>query len=255
MSEFKEYKTKFEPVKTQKNATDKRWYVIEGNIGSGKSTLCRMLKEEMKDKAEVIFEPVDKWRSTIDNDSGMNILGNFYVDQQRWAYSFQSYTFLTRMEDVMKKQDKNVRFVERSIYTDKWVFAKSLYETGKMNSLEWNMYSRWFDWLSEECFEKVNRPSGFIYIRANPETSYQRMLKRERSEEKCVPLEYLKVVSDYHDEWLCNSEQDDVLVIDVDQDFESNHTEWMRVKSLIDDFIAKRNNNINSTQEYSSSSY
>ncbi len=255
MSEFKEYKTKFEPVKTQKNASNKQWYVIEGNIGSGKSTLCRMLKEAMKDEAEVIFEPVDKWRSTVDNDSGMNILGNFYVDQNRWAYSFQSYTFLTRMEDVMKKQDKNIRFVERSIYTDKWVFAKSLYETGKMNSLEWNMYCRWFDWLSEECFEKVNRPSGFIYIRANPETSYQRMLKRERSEEKCVPLEYLKVVSDYHDEWLCNSEQEDVLVIDVDQDFESTPSEWMRVKSLIDDFVAKRTNKISSIGESYSQSY
>ena len=230
--------TQFESVKTNEKDTNQHWFIVEGNIGSGKSTLCRMLKKELEEEAEVIYEPVDKWRSTIDNVSGNNILQNFYVDQHRWSYSFQTYTFLTRMEDVMKKQEKSLRFIERSIYTDKLVFARSLYDTGKMTSLEWNMYNRWFDWLSEECFERTNRPSGFIYIRANPETSYQRMLKRERSEEKCVPLDYLKTVSNYHDEWLCREDQKNVLVIDVDSDFENTPEEWERVKGLIMNFVS-----------------
>jgi len=229
-----------QPVQTNSKITDDHWFIIEGNIGSGKSTLCRMLKEEMKDDAEVIYEPVDKWRGTCDAVSGNNILQNFYIDQNRWSYAFQTYTFLTRMEDVMSEQKKSLRFIERSIYTDKLVFARSLYDTGKMTSLEWNMYNRWFDWLSEECFKKVNRPSGFIYIRANPETSYQRMLKRERSEEKCVPLEYLKTVSQYHDEWLCKEDQQDVLVIDVDADFENTPEEWVRVRGLIQEFVEKK---------------
>ena len=235
-------------VKTNMNPSDDHWFIIEGNIGSGKSTLCRMLRDEAQssgNEIEVVLEPVDKWRDTKHDESGKNILECFYVDQPRWSYSFQTYTFLTRMEDVMRRQSKPIRYIERSIYTDKLVFARSLYHNGKMDSLEWNMYNRWFDWLSEECFEKVNRPSGFIYIRANPDTSYQRMLKRERSEEKCVPLDYLKIISDYHDEWLCREEQQDVLVIDVDADFEHNPEEWNRVKSLIDTFVQ---NKIRSTQ-------
>jgi deoxyadenosine/deoxycytidine kinase len=228
-----------ESVKINDKKTDKHWFVIEGNIGSGKSTLCRKLKNEMGEETEVIFEPVDKWRETKDEESGNNILQNFYVDQERWSYSFQSYTFLTRMEDVMSEQTKDIRFIERSIYTDKLVFARSLYDTGKMTSLEWNMYNRWFDWLSEDCFKKVNRPSGFIYIRADPETSFQRMLKRERSEEKCVPVEYLKIISEYHDEWLCREDQQNVLVINVDKDFENTPEEWERVKGLIDEFVQK----------------
>ena len=139
----------------------------------------------------------------------------------------------------MSEQTKDIRFIERSIYTDKLVFARSLYDTGKMTSLEWNMYNRWFDWLSEDCFKKVNRPSGFIYIRADPETSFQRMLKRERSEEKCVPVEYLKIISEYHDEWLCREDQENVLVINVDKDFENTPEEWERVKGLIDEFVQK----------------
>ena len=63
------------------------------------------------------------------------------------------------------------------------------------------------------------------------------MLKRERSEEKCVPLEYLTTVSQYHDDWLLQEGQDNVLVIDVDKDFESTPSEWERVKGLIDEFV------------------
>ncbi len=239
MSEFKTSNTACElkPVVTNDKPSLKHSFIIEGNIGSGKSTLCRMLAELLGEDVEVIFEPVDKWRTTIDDNTGNNILQNFYVDQERWSYSFQTYTFLTRMEDMMKEQTKPLRFIERSIYTDKLVFARSLYETGKMTSLEWNMYNRWFDWLSEECFRRTNRPSGFIYIRANPQTSYERMLKRERSEEKCVPLEYLTTVSQYHDDWLLQEGQDNVLVIDVDKDFESTPSEWERVKNLIDEFV------------------
>ncbi len=231
--------THFESVKVNEKDTNQHWFIVEGNIGSGKSTLCRMLKRELEEEAEVIFEPVDKWRSTVDNDTGNNILQNFYVDQNRWSYSFQTYTFLTRMEDMMKEQTKPLRFIERSIYTDKLVFARSLYETGKMTSLEWNMYNRWFDWLSEECFRRTNRPTGFIYIRADPQTSYDRMLKRERSEEKCVPLEYLTTVSKYHDEWLFQENQENVLVIDVDRDFESTPDEWERVYGLIREFVER----------------
>ena len=239
MTSFSKTLSSVVPVEMNKEMEGDHWFVIEGNIGSGKSTLCRKLNEDMSD-AEVIFEPVDKWRNTIDEKTGNNILQNFYVDQERWSYSFQTYTFLTRMEDVMKKQEKPIRFIERSIYTDKLVFARTLFDTEKMTSLEWNMYNRWFDWLSEECFTRTKRPSGFIYIRADPKTSYDRMLKRERSEEKCVPLDYLTTVSEYHDQWLMQEGQEDVLVINVDKDFESTPEEWERVNGLIQEFVAKK---------------
>jgi hypothetical protein len=66
------------------------------------------------------------------------------------------------------------------------------------------------------------------------------MLKRERSEEKCVPLDYLTTVSEYHDQWLMQEGQEDVLVINVDKDFESTPEEWERVNGLIQEFVAKK---------------
>ena len=81
------------------------WFYIEGNIGSGKSTLCRLLNEIMDD-VEVIYEPVDKWRSMKDDTTGENILEVFYKNQDRWSYTLQTYTFLTRIHEIMKKQYK-----------------------------------------------------------------------------------------------------------------------------------------------------
>ena len=218
------------------------WFIIEGTIGAGKSTMCKMLGEALKEVAEVIQEPVDKWRTTVDDESGKNILQNFYEDQQRWSYSFQTYTFLTRMEDMMTKpQQKPIRLVERSIYTDKLVFAKSLADMGKMSRLEWNMYNDWWSWLSKECFDKISHPRGFIYLRTEPKTAFDRMLKRERSEEKCVPLDYLKINVQYHDDWLLSDEfKEKVLVIDVNDEFETDPVEFERIKGLIMEFVESR---------------
>lgn len=216
------------------------WYVIEGNIGSGKSTLCRMLEVFYNGEAEIIYEPVDEWKSVQNNEDGKNLLQCYYEEQNRWGFSFQLYGLLTRFHDTMKKQQKELRFVERSIFSYKNVFARFLYENKKMNSLEWKMYEQWFDWLSKDSFEVENKPNGFIYLRANPETSYQRMLKRERNEEKCVPIEYLESVNKYHDDWLSEqSLESDILIIDVDKDFENTPEEWLRIKELIMNFIEK----------------
>ncbi len=223
---------------------NKNWFIIEGTIGAGKSTMCRMLQDALSLECEVLLEPVDKWRNTIDDNDNKNILQNFYEDQNRWSYSFQTFTFLTRMEDMMTKpQKKRLRFVERSIYTDKYVFAKSLTDLGKMNKLEWNMYNDWWNWLSKECYDKISMPLGFIYLRTEPKTAYERMLKRERSEEKCVPLNYLEINVKYHDDWLMSNEfKDRVLIIDINKEFETDIEEFNRVKNLILEFVKLKSN-------------
>jgi deoxyadenosine/deoxycytidine kinase len=146
------------------------------------------------------------------------------------------------MEDIMREmgEKKEMRFVERSIYSYKHVFARSLYEAGKMSSLEWKMYENWFEWLSQEKFGTLHKAKGYIYLRANPQTSYDRMVKRERDEEKAVPLDYLENINRYHDEWLKTMQEEDVLVIDVDEDFENNEEVWKEMYKRIIDFVKSK---------------
>ena len=202
-------------------------FFLEGNVGTGKSTFLQKLKYNGVD---VIFEPVDIWTS-IKNDNGKTLLEEFYNDQKRYAYTFQSIAFRTRVQNIQNSKVNTV--VERSIFTDRNVFAKTCYENGMMNEIEWNDYTSWFDWLSKTF--NIN-PKGYIYLRASPAISYERIKKRSRSGEETIPFDYLKELHNKHEKWLMN--EPNVLVLDVNDDFEENN-------GKLNDMIEKVMNFIN----------
>src|SRR5271170_5009913 len=105
--------------------------ILEGNIGAGKSTLIKLLSPNPN--LEVIPEPTDKWQH---NAGGENLLELFYKDTPRWAYTFQSNAFLTRIQAIFEQQkkspDKEIFLLERSIYCDRFCFAKNCFESGLM---------------------------------------------------------------------------------------------------------------------------
>ena len=186
-------------------------FFIEGNVGTGKSTFLQKLKEVGLD---VIFEPVDIWTS-IKNDNGKTLLEEFYNDQKRYAYTFQSIAFRTRVQNIENSKVNTV--IERSIFTDRNVFAKTCYENGMMNEIEWNDYTSWFDWLATSF--NIN-PKGYVYLRASPDISYDRIKKRNRNGEETIPFDYLKELHNKHENWLLD--EPNVLILDVNEDFENN---------------------------------
>ena len=208
----------------------KSWFIIEGNIGSGKTTLINKLKEN--NDFEVIVEPVDVWLS-IKGDSDKNLLGLFYDDPHRYSYLFQTMVFKTRLQSLDKPQEKDIRFSERSIWTDKYVFGKSCIESGKMNKLEANCYHTWFDWL-EEKFNPA--PDGIIYVKTSPEKCLERIKVRSRSEEDSIPLAYLKELDDRHNSWLEKWTKTPVLTIDNEED-----DKWNYILKQVNSFINKNN--------------
>jgi deoxyadenosine/deoxycytidine kinase len=190
----------------------KKWYIIEGNIGSGKSTLLQYL--EKLDQVEVIPEPVDMWIN-IKDSQGKNLLDHFYSDMERYSYMFQAMVFKTRIQSTDVPQEKNIRFSERSIWTDRYVFGKQCIEDNKMNSIEKECYHFWFDWLENKFKPK---PDGIIYVRCSPEKCMERIHKRGRSEENNIPLDYLKKLHNSHEEWLQNWKETPVIILDNEKD-------------------------------------
>jgi deoxyadenosine/deoxycytidine kinase len=225
----------------------KKWFSVEGNIGSGKSTFCKLFAEKY-DNINICLEPVNDWINLKDDSSDKNILQNFYDEPQRWSYTFQNYAAITRVNNLTKPTNKEIKITERSIYTDKNVFAKSLYETGQMSSLEWKMYNEWYIWLENITIEKIGKPSGFIYLRCDPEVSYKRLKIRSRNEESTVSLQYLEMLHKSHDDWLMINKKDfNSMIIDVNEDFENNESVRNHIFNQIDTFV---NGNSEISYEY-----
>ncbi len=183
---------------------------IEGNIGSGKSTVLDYLKT--LDDYNIIFvdEPVSEWLTIKDKD-GMNALDCFYKDQKENAFCFQVLAYITRLKKLMDKLQntdiKTIIITERSIETDRNVFAKMLYEEGMLTSIEWETYNYWFD-----TFKNISKVDKILYIKTSPNKCLERINKRNRSEESTIKLSYLDKCHSYHENWL--KDCDNITTID-----------------------------------------
>lgn len=207
--------------------------IVEANIGSGKTTLLKKLEEKLN--VNVIYEPVDTW-TKIQDSKGENLLGYFYQDIKRWAYTFQSVAFRTRIQEMEKKvKNDSINIIERSVYTDRNVFAKNCHSNGLMNDIEWFDYTNWHDWL---CTKFDIQPDLYIYLRVNPEVSFARLQKRSRHEEDGVPLEYLRQIHQRHEDWLMGL--DNVIVIDGNIEFETDSQRLDVIINIIRDAIEKK---------------
>ena len=134
---------------------------IEGNIGSGKSTLLAKLRETYANDANIVFlkEPVDEWEKITD-ENGVTILEKFYADQEKYSFAFQMMAYVSRLKvlrdalknisDSQQAQKRTILITERSLYTDKLVFAKMLYDSGKIEHVNYQIYLNWFDTFSGE---------------------------------------------------------------------------------------------------------
>ena len=97
---------------------------VEGTIGAGKSTFIKQLQKYHLN-AQFFQEPVAEWQNTKDGN-GKNVLSYFYEDMSKYCYMFQSYAFITRISqlDDLDLESKDIIFIERSIFSDRNVFAK-----------------------------------------------------------------------------------------------------------------------------------
>lgn len=229
---------------------------IEGNIGAGKSTFVRNLNKYLETFKKqnvdpiLIQEPVNEWLETKESD-GKNILEKFYENIDRWSFTFQMNSFISRtkkIQDEIEKPNSNPKskyqdyhhrkalFIERSVFTDRHVFAANCHESDKMTLMEYNIYCKWNDWLVEQ-FEL--KPSAYIYLKCSSETASDRILKRSRSAEEGIPIEYLTQIHNKHEDWMVSEMEQGipVLTIDAEEDFtkeEKMHELYKKVYKFIE---------------------
>jgi len=191
---------------------------FDGNIGSGKSTTCEEYEEYLRNgmnqrdetaalfpnitsfEEEVCFldEPVALWNQVCD-ENGVNILTNLYKNIRANAFKFQMMAYISRLSLLRKAvKDPKIKLIitERSVETDRNVFAKMLYDTGDISHDEFQIYTLWFD----EFLTDVPL-SGIVYIHASPEVCVERIHKRARAGETIQPA-YIERCHTYHEDWI-----------------------------------------------------
>src|SRR5579871_3924992 len=113
-------------------------YIIEGNIGAGKSTFLRLLSQYLP-YIQPMHEPLHNWQSQV---YGQSLLSNFYQDPIRWAYTLESLALICRVNDYLSKHNNTTYVVaERSIYSGHYCFAHNSYANGYMTDIEWCVYN------------------------------------------------------------------------------------------------------------------
>ncbi|XP_005656578.1 deoxycytidine kinase isoform X4 [Sus scrofa] len=204
---------------------------IEGNIAAGKSTFVNILKQVCEDW-EVVPEPVARW-----------------CNVQSTQNEFESYACLSRiraqlaaLNGKLKDAEKPVLFFERSVYSDRYIFASNLYESDCMNETEWTIYQDWHDWMNNQFGQSLEL-DGIIYLRATPEKCLNRIYLRGRNEEQGIPLEYLEKLHYKHESWLLHRtlktnfdylQEVPILTLDVNEDFKDKHSSLVeKVKEFL----------------------
>ena len=176
---------------------------LDGNIGAGKSTLLTEIRNKLHD-VHIVDEPVGQW-TALKNAEGKNLLELFYEDKKRWAYTFQNCAILTRLkniQDAVENLDSTMKepqviITERSVLTDKHVFAEMLRDGGDIDPLEWELYESWFN-----IFGKKYPVRGIIYVSTNSTTSNERIKIRNRQGEDRIGIDYLDALDNQHKKWV-----------------------------------------------------
>jgi len=213
---------------------------LEGNIGGGKSTLLIKMREKYSNNTNIVFvdEPVNDWESITDN-KGTPMLQLFYQDQKKHAFAFQMMAFISRLSKLKETIENNpgaVIITERSLYTDKMVFAEMLYRSSDILHEHYQIYLKWF-----EVFAKDYPVSKIIYVNTPPKICYDRIAIRSRNGESTIPLEYLENCHSYHNNMINTFSKNcvckDQLIIDGSQNIYENTNlvdSWLE---KIDEFI------------------
>ncbi|XP_043096831.1 deoxyguanosine kinase, mitochondrial isoform X2 [Puntigrus tetrazona] len=225
---------------------------IEGNIAVGKSTFAKLLQTAGQDW-EVIAEPVSKWQKvdqTIQTggaqQSASNLLEMMYDDPKRWSYTFQTFSCMSRMRTQLQASGSPVQVYERSVYSDRYIFALNMFELGCINWTEWAVYQDWHSFLVEQFAHRIQL-EGIIYLRASPQTCMQRLGRRGRMEEQGIQLDYLEKLHEKHEDWLINKSTKvhfehlatvPVLVLDAEVEFEKDTKVQNHLLTKVNDFFS-----------------
>ena len=174
---------------------------VAGNIGSGKTTLTRLLAKHFR------------WKAHFEDVENNPYLNSFYEDMQRWSFNLQVYFLNSRFRQVIdiRRSGKNV-IQDRTIYEDAYIFAPNLHSMNLMSTRDFENYISLFELMSSF----IEAPDVLIYLRATIPTLVKQIQNRGREYEESIRLDYLKLLNERYENWINKYNLGKLLIVDVD---------------------------------------
>lgn len=175
---------------------------IAGNIGSGKTTLTKLLAKHYG------YRPM--YESTDNNP----YLSSFYEDMRRWSFNLQIYFMHTRFKQLLdiKKSGANI-IQDRTLYEDAYIFAPNLHAMGLLNSRDYDNYLALFELLSSF----IEAPDLLIYLRGDVPSLVSQIQRRGREYENSIRLDYLTSLNQRYEKWIETYDKGKLLIIDIEE--------------------------------------
>ena len=173
---------------------------IAGNIGSGKTTLTRMLAKHYG------------WTPMFESVDFNPYLEDFYADMERWSFNLQIYFLNRRFKEVVEiSRATDVIIQDRTIYEDACIFAPNLHGQGFMSDRDFATYQDLFQLM----MSMVRKPDLMIYIRSSISTLVSQIQKRGREYEQTMRIDYLQGLEERYEKWIADYDGP-LLIIDGD---------------------------------------
>jgi len=174
---------------------------VAGNIGSGKTTLTKLLAKHYRWDAH--YEKVDE----------NPYLNDFYEDMQRWSFNLQIYFLNSRFNQIVNIKNSGKTVIQdRTIYEDAYIFAPNLHSMGLMSTRDFENYFTLFNLMTS----LIDPPDLLIYLKASVPTLVNQIQKRGREYENNIRLDYLKKLNERYESWIQAYNLGKLVIIDVD---------------------------------------
>ena len=192
---------------------------VAGNIGSGKTTLTKMLAAHYG------------WTPKFESVDYNPYLADYYEDMERWSFNLQIYFLNKRFKDVVEiSNTDDIIIQDRTIYEDARIFAPNLHAMGLMSSRDFENYTDLFDLM----MSMVNPPDLLIYLKSSIPNLVAQIQKRGREYEKGIRIDYLTGLNERYDEWIAGY-KGNLLVIDADNvKFANRPEDFEKITDMID---------------------
>lgn len=180
----------------------KRFLLVAGNIGAGKTSLTDRLAARLG------------WQAAYESVADNPYLADFYADMRTWSFHLQMYFLGHRAEQHRRMALSPLSAVcDRSIYEDAYIFARALYQMGNMTERDYLAYRR----LYQVVVEQLPVPDLLLYLEASVETLLTRIRGRDRAIETGITADYLGLLNSFYGDWLADFDLCPVLTIPADR--------------------------------------